>query len=123
MTRRTVRKASRLAFKFCAWGTSFSVADCVLATLRRKEDVWNPIIAGTCVGMTLPMRKGPKSMIFGAIGGFVVLSVMEAVMVWLQARQVPDQSRMAPVGLPPGVTLPSAGGTGEGGTTASFGMQ
>ncbi len=101
------------------WGSCFSLADCAIAHIRRKEDVWNPILAGTTVGFTLPMRRGYKSMIIGAIGGFVVLSVMEAVMVWLQNRQVPDQMRMTPPGLPPGVTLTmesATGSTGEGGT-------
>jgi hypothetical protein len=103
-----------------AWGGCFSLADCTFQRIRRKEgewgleintgcvvhivtcltDVWNPIMAGATTGVILAFRRGRRGMIIGAIGGFVILSVMEGVMVWLQRRQVPDQEQMQPYGLP-----------------------
>lgn len=95
------KRAPRTAVNFAIWGATFSILDCTFLAVRRKEDVWNPIMAGTVVGATLPMRRGKRAMVWGAVGGFVVLSMMEAVMVWLQNRQVPDQSKMMPPMMPP----------------------
>jgi import inner membrane translocase subunit TIM17 len=98
------RKAPRTAIAFSVWGGSFSCFDCLLSKLRRKEDVWNPIMAGTLVGFLLPMRRGTRPMLMGAVGGFVILSAIEGLQMWFQNQVVQDQSKMAPVGLPPGAS-------------------
>ena len=111
------RRAPRTGAAFSAWGGqiaflffspvllflllgAFSVLDCSLQAIRRKEDVWNPIIAGTLVGFILPLRRGKTAMVLGAIGGFVILSAIEGLQVWLQNKTAVDQATMAPPGFP-----------------------
>jgi len=53
-----LRRAPRTALAFAAWGGSFSILDCIISRfIRRKEDIWSPIMAGTIVGATLAARR------------------------------------------------------------------
>jgi hypothetical protein len=74
-------------------------------------------MAGTLVGFILPMRRGKQAMILGecslrraqsalfdfvpgAIGGFVILSAIEALQVYFQSQMTVDQSTLPPAGMP-----------------------
>lgn len=98
---RMMRRSPRTGFAFFAWGTCFSLLDCFIGRVRRKEDVWGPIAAGTLVGFTMPLRRGPRAMLLGAFGGFVILSCIEGLQVWMTNRMTIDQSTMQPAGMPP----------------------
>ena len=59
-------------------GFSFSLIDCSLIALRRKEDAMNAIIAGGATGAILAARQGPAaSLVSGAIGA-MLLGMIEA---------------------------------------------
>ena len=100
-----VRRVPRTAMAFGVWGGAFSLLDCSLQRFRRKEDIWNPIAAGTLVGFLLPIRRGRRAMLVGAVGGFVILSAIEGLQLYFQNQLVQDQSKMQPVGLPPGASM------------------
>lgn len=98
------RRAPRTGAAFAAWGGGFSIVDCSLQAIRRKEDIWNPIMAGGIVGATLPMRRGRRAMMWGAVAGVVILAAIEGVSLYFQKSSAVDQAALPPVGLPPGAT-------------------
>ena len=92
-----VKRAPRTGLAFASWGGSFSILDCVISQfIRRKEDIWGPIIAGTIVGASLPVRRGRSAMILGGIGGFVILSAIEGLQVYLSNQHDPTSNQQAP---------------------------
>ncbi len=55
----TVRqKATLTGAGFAAWGGMFSVVDCSLAHIRKKEDAWNSVGSGFITGGLLQIRRG-----------------------------------------------------------------
>jgi hypothetical protein len=91
------KRAPRTALTFASWGGSFSVLDCVISQfIRRKEDIWSPIMAGTIVGASLAMRRGKGAMFIGAIGGFVILSAIEGLQVYMSNNYDPTIDQQAP---------------------------
>ena len=98
------RKAPQLGAGFGAWGGLFSTFDCIFAMARRKEDPWNAIGSGAITGGVLAMRGGWRIAVRSAIGGAVILAMIEGVQIYLlKMNSVPDQSKMTPVGMPPGM--------------------
>jgi len=95
-------RAPVLGGNFGVWGGLFSTFDCTVRGIRRKEDAWNPIIAGFFTGGSLAIRGGLKSARNGAIGCAVLLAVIEGVGIAfqkmlagstkLEAPQPPPQS-------------------------------
>jgi len=73
-------RAPVLGGNFGVWGGLFSVYDCTLAAVRRREDSWNAIIAGFLTGGTLAVRAGPRAMLSNAVGGAVILALIEGGM-------------------------------------------
>lgn len=49
-------RAPVLGGNFGIWGGLFASFDCAVKGYRQKEDPWNAIIAGFCVGGTLAFR-------------------------------------------------------------------
>lgn len=62
----------------------FSLFDCGMKGLRRKEDPWNAIGAGFLTGGALAIRGGFRSARNGAIGCAVLLAVIEGVGIGFQ---------------------------------------
>ena len=52
----------RTGVQFAAWGGMFSVCDCTLVYLRKKEDAWNSILSGGITGALLTARSGWAAM-------------------------------------------------------------
>jgi mitochondrial import inner membrane translocase subunit TIM17 len=61
------------------WGGLFSLSDCAIKGLRKKEDPWNAIGAGFMTGGALAVRGGFKAMRNGAITCAILLAVIEGV--------------------------------------------
>lgn len=113
--RKAGKYAPRTAITFGTWGSCFSILDCSISHFRKKDDIFNPILAGTLVGASLPARRGKLAMLVGAVGGFLILSVIEGLNIWFSRRMIQDQSRY-PMGMPgAGGEYPGAGGPGSGG--------
>lgn len=74
-------RAPVLGGNFGVWGGLFSVFDCSLAAVRRTEDAWNAILAGGITGGVLAARAGPKAIVRNAIGGAVILALIEGAMM------------------------------------------
>ena len=70
-----------LAGNFGVWGGLFSVFDCTLAYVRRREDAWNAIAAGGLTGGLLAARAGPRAILRNAAGGAMILAVIEGGMM------------------------------------------
>ncbi|XP_016954440.1 mitochondrial import inner membrane translocase subunit Tim17-B [Drosophila biarmipes] len=64
---------------FASWGFIFSIVDCGLVHLRKKEDPWNSIVSGAVAGGVLSSRNGVAAMFGSAIVGGVLLSMIEGV--------------------------------------------
>ncbi len=105
-------RAPVLGGNFGVWGGLFSVFDCSIAAYRRREDAWNAICAGGLTGGLLAVRAGPKAIVRNALGGALILAVIEggmllmtkliykAQMASLGARAVAEDRLEPPV--PPG---------------------
>jgi import inner membrane translocase subunit TIM17 len=70
-----------LGGNFGVWGGLFSVFDCSLAAMRKTEDAWNAILSGGLTGGLLAARAGPKAIVRNAIGGAIILAVIEGTMI------------------------------------------
>lgn len=64
---------------FAVWASLFSAFDCACFWWRRKEDAYNPIMAGALTGAVLAGRGGPGAMIRNGIFGGIFLAVIEGV--------------------------------------------
>lgn len=111
--RRARKNVWRTTVSFATWGCGFSVYDCLFSHLRQKDDIWNPIMAGTLVGATLPARRGKFAMIIGATGGFLILSVIEGLNIWFSRRMMQDQGSQYPMSMP-GAGAPGGQGDSRG---------
>lgn len=55
------QKATLTGAGFAAWGGMFSVVDCSLAHIRKKEDAWNSVGSGFITGGLLQIRRKKKN--------------------------------------------------------------
>ncbi|KAH3665756.1 hypothetical protein OGAPHI_003944 [Ogataea philodendri] len=93
---------------FGVWGGLFSFYDCSIKAVRKREDAWNAILAGFCVGGSLAIRGGPRHTFNSAVTCACVLAVFEGVgmmfqryMAWANkpvAMPLPEQAAPAPLG-------------------------
>mmetsp|Transcript_22336 Transcript_22336/g.72009 ORF Transcript_22336/g.72009 Transcript_22336/m.72009 type:complete len:195 (+) Transcript_22336:104-688(+) len=74
---------------FAVWGGLFAVFDCTLATVRRKEDPWNSILAGAATGGLLAARAGPKAAAKNAAVGGVLLALIEGFGILMTKMMAP----------------------------------
>ncbi len=77
------REAPRIGGGFAVWGGLFSMFDCTLVAVRRKEDPWNSIAAGALTGGVLQLRTGLQSAARSAAFGGVLL-VRDVVLSHMQ---------------------------------------
>ncbi|XP_017003995.2 probable mitochondrial import inner membrane translocase subunit Tim17 1 [Drosophila takahashii] len=110
-------KSPVIAGNFAAWGAVFSICDCSLVQLRKKEDPWNSIISGAVTGGVLASRNGVAAMAGSAIIGGVLLSMIEGVGI-LFTRISADQFRNP---TPPSVNE-AAAGFGDLDSSSGFGF-
>jgi len=120
----SVRKESpRLGGSFANWGLTFSMFDCSLQYIRKKEDPYNAIAAGALTGGFLQLRHGLKSAAKSAAFGGFLLAIIEGVsisMTRLMSPAPPGQPLQPPPGMappgmpPPGPPPPGVEGFGPG---------
>jgi len=106
-----------LGGQFAAWGGMFSSTDCTLVAIRKKEDSWNPILAGGITGAALTVRAGPTAMVVSGIFGAAMLAMIEGVSMAMQKMQAPAfDPTLAPAVEDPSVlpSKPSSGGGSSG---------
>jgi import inner membrane translocase subunit TIM17 len=97
------RESPKLGGSFANWGLTFSLFDCSLQYVRKKEDPWNAIGAGALTGGFLQLRSGFKSAAKSAAFGGVLLAMIEGLGIALGRLASPP---------PPGVPQPMMGGAG-----------
>jgi import inner membrane translocase subunit TIM17 len=88
-------RAPVLGGQFGVWGGLFSVFDCSLAALRRREDAWNAIAAGGLTGGLLAARAGPAAIARNAAGGAFILALIEGVMMLVTKMILKAQNAQA----------------------------
>mmetsp|Transcript_40451 Transcript_40451/g.41266 ORF Transcript_40451/g.41266 Transcript_40451/m.41266 type:complete len:215 (+) Transcript_40451:161-805(+) len=86
-------RAPILGGSFAVWGTFFSIFDCSLASVRKREDPWNAILAGAATGGVLAMRAGMKSAAQSALVGGVILAAIEGLNIAVQRVIMPYMER------------------------------
>lgn len=86
------QRAPVIGGNFAVWGGVFSVIDCSLVYMRKKEDPWNSIISGAATGGILAARNGVPTMIGSAVFGGCILALIEGVSI-LMNRFTADQMR------------------------------
>ncbi|KAK7204750.1 mitochondrial inner membrane translocase subunit Tim17/Tim22/Tim23/peroxisomal protein PMP24 [Myxozyma melibiosi] len=84
---------------FGSWGGVFSIFDCTIKGIRRKEDPFNPIMAGFCTGGALAMRGGFKHARNSAITCGCLLAVFEGVGMVI-SRMLTPAAPPAPIAQP-----------------------
>lgn len=72
-------RAPAIGGAFGAWAMLFSAFDCGVAGLRGREDPWNTIAAGTLAGGALAIRGGVRVAGRSALGGAVLVALIEGV--------------------------------------------
>ncbi|GMM32588.1 protein transporter [Martiniozyma asiatica (nom. inval.)] len=87
---------------FGVWGGLFSFYDCGIKAIRKREDAWNAIMAGFCVGGSLAIRGGKRHMLNSAITCAIFLGILEGVGMMFQRY-------MAWANKPVAMPLPDAG--------------
>ena len=84
-----------MGFTAGLFGVSFFSTDYFLKKYRKKDDIWNPTIAGGTSGMLLTISKGPKRAIplglVASIAGYAYYSIGNTLYdfsrsLWLQHR-------------------------------------
>ncbi|KAJ6551144.1 mitochondrial import inner membrane translocase subunit Tim17/22 [Mycena capillaripes] len=103
----TKARAPVVAGNFGVWGGLLSTFECAVKGVRKKEDVWNPIISGFMTGGCLALRSGPKGAFQSAVACGILLGVFEGAGVLLGRAFSEGQRPQAPP-LPPSVTLQPA---------------
>eukprot|EP01041_Mallomonas_annulata_P009736 gene9736-20249_t len=82
-------RAPILGGSFAVWGTFFSIFDCSLASIRKREDPWNAILSGAATGGILALRAGLKSAGKSAVVGGLVLAAIEGLNIAVQRVLLP----------------------------------
>ncbi|KAK8792691.1 mitochondrial import inner membrane translocase subunit TIM17 [Blastocystis sp. subtype 4] len=78
-------RAPVLGGNFAIWGLLYSACDCTFSAIRRKEDVWNSIIAGGLSAGILAMRGGVKVFARNFAQGAVLLGLIEGFNIMLSS--------------------------------------
>ena len=86
-------RAPVLGGNFGCWGGLFSIYDCSIKGIRKKEDPYNAIIAGFFTGGSLAIRGGYKAARNSAIMCAVFLAVIEGVGIGFQ-RMMADNTKL-----------------------------
>lgn len=102
---RVKARAPILGGSFAIWGTFFSIFDCSIASIRKKEDPWNAIISGAATGGLLALRGGVKAAGMNALAGGVILAAIEGLNIAVQRIVMPmfeksQQEQAAAAGAP-----------------------
>jgi len=79
MAKTAAKNAPVTGGQFAMWGFTFSLTDCILSRLRKKEDSWNSIMSGGITGAVLTARLGVPTMAGSAFVGAVLLGLIEGV--------------------------------------------
>ncbi|GKE03047.1 hypothetical protein Tco_1391030 [Tanacetum coccineum] len=88
--------APRVAGRFGLWGGLYSTLNCALAYARQKEDLWNPMLAGTAASGLVSMRKGFGPMARAAMGCAALFAFMDGMAITFE-RFMSPQARMQQV--------------------------
>lgn len=83
-------KAPITGGQFAAWGGMFSMIDCGLVWVRKKEDPWNSIVSGGLTGALLTIRTGPATMLASGVMGAVLLAMIEGVGIMMTRWSAPN---------------------------------
>jgi import inner membrane translocase subunit TIM17 len=67
-----------IAGNFAVWSGIFNTCNCTLEHLRRKDDVWNPILSGAATGGIFEVRKGVVAMAVGV--GVILCGIAMAIL-------------------------------------------
>ncbi|KAJ3146618.1 translocase of the inner membrane [Geranomyces variabilis] len=89
-------RAPVLGGNFAVWSGLFNAGDCMIASVRGKEDAWNPIMAGAATGAILAARSGPKVMAISAVFGGAILAAMEGVSAMITRMSADSYTPQAP---------------------------
>ena len=80
------KRAPVLGGSFALWALIFSMTDCSMIYLRKKDDPANAVIGGALTGYLLAFRGGQKvALKNAAIGGFILLAI-EGFGIWTNLK-------------------------------------
>jgi import inner membrane translocase subunit TIM17 len=77
-------RSALLGGSFAMWGGIFSFTDCALISIRKKDDPYNAIMAGTITGGVLAIRGGISVAFKQALAGGFILAMIEGVGIIFQ---------------------------------------
>lgn len=116
------RESPKLGGSFANWGLTFSLFDCSLQYIRKKEDPWNAIGAGALTGGFLQLRSGLRSAAKSAAFGGVLLAMIEGLGIALGKLASPPPPGAPPnMGpIPAGPEVVPAGGAEASGSSGGW---
>lgn len=82
-------RAPLTAGGFAIWGMMYSICDCTIASIRKKEDPWNAIASGAATGGILAIRGGYKLAAKNAAMGGAILAVIEGLQIGISKLLMP----------------------------------
>jgi import inner membrane translocase subunit TIM17 len=102
--------APRVAGSFAVWGGVYSACDCALVYVRKKEDPWNPIIAGAAASGILSLRQGFRAVVRSSMHGAIFFALIGGAEILLQSAQPGAMSMPADVPTVTPMETSSGGG-------------
>ena len=70
------------------WGGCFSSIDCLMISLRQKDDPYNAIVSGFFTGGILAIRSGANVAFKNAMVGGVILGLIDGISSVMQSVQM-----------------------------------
>lgn len=86
---------------FAVWGGTFSLIDCTLAHVRKKEDPWNSIASGAATGAILAVRSGKGAMLASGLIGGILLAMIEGIGILITRTTAQNYQPISPMDQPP----------------------
>jgi len=81
-------RAPMLGGSFALWAGTFGTVECTLIALRRRDDPLNSIVSGFLTGGIMAMRSGFTATMRGALGGGLILGMIELVTKKMTDKQM-----------------------------------
>lgn len=97
------QRSPNVAGNFAMWGFAFSVCECTLVGIRKKEDALNSILSGGFAGALLSIHKGQRTIRSSAFFGFLILALIEGASHGIQVMMTKYMTPIDMINNPPDI--------------------
>jgi import inner membrane translocase subunit TIM17 len=90
-------RAAIVGGSFAMWACVFSITNCIMVSIRSREDPMNSVIAGFSTGFILAIRGGFRNAVRSGIIGGLLLGIIEIMMCYynqsMKRQQIAEINR------------------------------